>query len=108
MKMAGGANCPTGLTLSTQAECEAAGAEFGYPFQSLAGPATNRPGGCFWDQNGRAYLNRNLEANPGLWSGVGALCYSGQCPHFLRVHEAVRTLFTAVQQPKAQDVVVKG
>jgi hypothetical protein len=32
-----------------------------------------RPAGCFWDQNGRSYLNKNLRGFA-TWDGVGGLC----------------------------------
>ena len=50
-----------------------AGLELGYPFNKEVEDATERPQGCFWDENGRAYFNTILDATV-TWEGVGGIC----------------------------------
>ena len=40
---------------------------------SIVDGGGGRPAGCFWDQNGRSYLNKNLRGFA-TWNGVGGLC----------------------------------
>ena len=71
-------NCSDNTIILTQETCQAAGDAFDLPFLKVV-TATDRPTGCFWDQNGHSYLNDNLGATAN-WGGVGGLCNSPTNP----------------------------
>jgi len=80
-KAAGAADCRQDQMVKTAEECRIAGATVGHPFDKVvttgdvALERLQRPGGCFWDQNGFSYFNTNLSASTSsAWAGVGGLC----------------------------------
>jgi hypothetical protein len=78
-KAPGAVTCAAAVRVDSADECERAGAAVGYPFNKVvdAGPGfqngAGRPGGCFWDQSGSSYFNRNLNSTA-TWGGVGGIC----------------------------------
>ena len=83
-KAAGAANCPEGAMVDTEGDCRLASLELSIPkgyrkaVDSRRGEV--RPSGCFWDKNGHSYFNRHLQAHPGRWGGVGAICKTMPVP----------------------------
>merc|ERR1712154_56458 len=75
------ANCHVANRIDDETQCRLAGAAVGHPFgRSMS--STERPAGCFWDQNtGLSHLNTNSGASA-TWGGVGGLCklYDVQTP----------------------------
>lgn len=72
-KAAGGQNCGSGLIVDTAADCKAAGAQVGYPFDKIVSDSS-RPAGCFWDRVGMSYFNEEYHASS-IWSGTGGICW---------------------------------
>merc|ERR1719350_1596405 len=73
-KAAPAANCPKGHRIGYEEACKHAASKFtlkGYNKQ--VNDCDARPSGCFWDQNGYAYLNTCVTASAS-WGGVGGLC----------------------------------
>jgi len=85
-KAAGANNCPPGAAVTSIGACRAASDALGIPYNKEVNSTSDgnvRPAGCFWDQNGESYFNVNLEADPGNWGGVGAICggtWTGEAP----------------------------
>jgi len=71
-KMPGAKSCPESEKIKTTRECYYAGRSIRRRYTKTV-HQTTRPGGCFWDQNGRSYLNTNYNATAS-WGGVGGLC----------------------------------
>jgi len=73
----GPAGCPDRDQVDTAEECRIAGESVGHPFEKIVTTddttELQRPGGCFWDQNGESYFNTNLNTST-TWLGVGAIC----------------------------------
>ena len=72
-KEAGGRNCGEGKVTDTEEGCKAAATHFGMTFAKSVTSPTGRPSGCFWDQNGFAYFNTELDATD-VWVGTGGIC----------------------------------
>jgi hypothetical protein len=82
IKMNGANTCSQEMMIKDIENCKKAGAALSYPFaKSVTQYASSfggsgRPGGCFWDQNGRSYFNTNFQSTAS-WAGVGGICTTG-------------------------------
>jgi len=83
-KAVGGEDCVGSHKITSEAGCKAAASAIGLPFNKVVDDAGSkngdhgRPSGCFWDQNGYTYFNKNEVgwANDDYqWGGVGGLCF---------------------------------
>jgi len=73
-KSEGGASCPMSTMITDVDECRRAGEFIGQIFRKSVTTDNNRPGGCFWDQNGDTYFNTNFQPDCCTWAGTGGLC----------------------------------
>merc|ERR1712232_598186 len=66
-KAAGATTCRNDQMVKTAEECRIAGATVGHPFDKVVttdhATDLDRPGGCFWDQNGFTYFNTNFSTS---------------------------------------------
>jgi len=83
-KADGGEDCLGSHKITSEAGCKAAAAAIGLPFNKVVDDAGTkngdygRPSGCFWDQNGYTYFNKNAVGwgnDDSQWGGVGGLCF---------------------------------
>jgi len=84
-KADGGSSCHPTTMITDVDECRAAAEFFEQPFGRVTSEETGRPGGCFWDRNGRTYFNE-ITTTINIWRGTGGICRAltaseeaGQC-----------------------------
>ena len=72
-------NCPKYHMIASSKECESAALQLGYKYKGVINenkdPA-DRPAGCFYNNNGKVYINTILDQSDTSphFEGIGGLC----------------------------------
>jgi len=84
-KADGGSSCHPTTIITEVEECRTAAEFLGQTFSHSTSTEQGRPGGCFWDRNGRTYFNE-ITSTTNIWRGTGGICRAltpsekaGQC-----------------------------